>query len=279
MRLMNHLGKYLYCIIQCSEARTFDGIAPMGDANGPVHTVCHDGLAVVASDSPAREYENTRTNMLAHEHVVERVMREFTLLPVRFGTVTHDSTSAIPDIRKLLEKRFKEFDKLLVDMEGKVELGLKALWRDEKAIFQEILAENAAIRRLRNSLAGKKTAALRYEAVPLGKKVKEALDRKRSGEAARILALLKRLACRTQQNDVVMDRMVLNAAFLVDQSREGEFDQAVRKLDEEWGRRINFKYTGPNPPWNFVDIIINWEEILERRERVYKAERVATGNT
>ena len=264
MRLMNHLGKYLYCMIRCSEARTFEGVPPMGDTNGSVHTISHDGLAVVVSDSAVGEYESTRTNMLAHEYVEERVMREFTLLPVRFGTLTQNSSSAIPDIRTLLEKRFEEFDKLLADMEGKVELGLKALWKDEKAIFQEILAENAAIRRLRNSLAGKKTAALRYQAVPLGEKVKEALDRKRSGEAARILTPLKRLACRTQQNDVVMDRMVFNTAFLVDQSREGEFDQAVTKLDEEWGHRINFKYTGPNPPWNFVDIIVNWEEILER---------------
>lgn len=273
MRLMDHPEKYLYCycIIRSSEARTFEGFSPMGDTNGPVHAVSRDGLAVVVSDSALGEYESTRANMLAHERVVEGVMREFTVLPIRFGTLTQDGTSAIPDILKLLEKRFKEFDKLLADMEGKVELGLKALWRDEKAIFQEILGENAAIRRLRNSLAGKKTAILRYQAVPLGEKVKEELDRKRRGEAARILTPLKRVACRTRENNVVMDRMVFSAAFLVDQSREGEFDQAVTKLDEEWGCRINFKYTGPNPPWNFVDIIVNWEKILERES--------AAGNT
>jgi len=63
----------------------------------------------------------------------------------------------------------------------------------------------------------------------------------------------------------MMDRMVLNAVFLVDQGREGEFDQAVGQLDEEWGHRINFKYTGPNPPWNFVEITINWGEIKVRK--------------
>ena len=272
MRLMNHLGKYLYCMIRCSEARTFEGVAPMGDTNGPVHAVSRDGLAVVVSNSALGEYESTRTNMLAHERVVERVMSDFTVLPVRFGTLTQEASyAAIPDIRKLLEKRFEELDTLLADMEGKVELGLKALWRDKKAIFQEIVGENASIRRLRNSLAGKKAAALRYQAVPLGEKVKEALDRKKKVETARILAPLKRVACRTRENDVVMDRMVFNAAFLVDQSREGEFDQAVRKLDEEWGRRIEFKYTGPNPPWNFVEVTVNWEDIVERR--------VTTGNT
>ena len=258
---MNHPRKYLYCIIRCPDERIFEDLAPIGNADGPVHTISHDGLAVVVSDSAVGEYESTRTNMLAHERVVERVMREFTLLPVRFGTVARDSTSAIPDIRKLLENRLKEFDNLLANMEGKVELGLKALWKDEKAIYQEILAENPAIRRLRNSLAGKKPAALHYKAVPLGKKVKEALDRKRSREAASILVPLKRLAHRSQENDVVMDRMVLNAAFLVDQSVGREFDQAVRSLDEKSGHRVNFKYTGPNPPWNFVKIIVNWEEV------------------
>ena len=259
---MAHLGKYLYCIIRCSEERTFEDVAPVGDANGPVHTVPQDGLAVVVSDTPVKDHETTRANMLAHERVQERVMRDFTLLPVRFGSVTNDFASAIPDIRKLLEKRSQEFDHLLVDMEGKVELGLKALWRDEKAIFEEIVAENQGIRRLRNSLRRKSPEVVRFEGIPLGERVKKALEHKKSKEASGLLAPLRRVAPRIQENEVIVDRMLFNAAFLVDQSREGEFDQAARRLDEEWGHRINFKYTGPNPPWNFVEIIVNWEEIL-----------------
>ena len=258
---MAHLGKYLYCIIRCSEERTFEDIAPIGDANGPVHTVPHDGLAVVVSDTSVKDHETTRANMLAHERVQERVIRDFTLLPVRFGSVTNDFASAIPDIRKLLEKRSQEFDRLLVDMQGKVELGLKALWRDEKAIFEEIVAENQGIRRLRNSLRRKSPEVVRFEGIPLGERVKKALEHKKSREAAGLLAPLRRVAPRVHENEVIVDRMLFNAAFLVDQSREGEFDQAARRLDEEWGHRINFKYTGPNPPYNFVNIIVNWEEL------------------
>lgn len=188
-------------------------------------------------------------------------MRDFTLLPVRFGTVTHDFASAIPDIRKLLDKRFQEFDRLLSDMEGKVEVGLKALWRDEKAVFEEIVAENAAIRRLRNSLAGRPAEAIRLEAVPLGELVKEALERKKSKEAARILAPLRRLAGRGQENDIIVDRMITNAAFLVEAGRQGEFDGAMAQLDKEWGHRVIFKYVGPVPPYNFVNIVVHWEEL------------------
>ena len=110
---MADLGKYLYCIIRCSEERVFEDVAAIGDANGPVHTVPHDGLAVVVSDSPVREYEGTRANMLAHERVQERIMKDFTLLPVRFGTVA-DPASPTRDIQKLLEKRFQELDRLLL---------------------------------------------------------------------------------------------------------------------------------------------------------------------
>ncbi|MFH1560617.1 MAG: GvpL/GvpF family gas vesicle protein [Chloroflexota bacterium] len=257
---MTLLGKYLYCIIGCSEERTFEDVAPIGDAPGPVHTVPQNGLAVVVSDSPVAEYESTRANMLAHERVQERVMKEFTLLPVRFGTVAK-AASATQDIQKLLEKRFQEFDRLLADMEGKVELGLKALWRDEKAIFEEIVAENYAIRRLRNSLAGKPAAALRFEAVPLGEMVKKALGEKKRRETPGVLAPLRRVASRVQENDIIVDRMIVNAAFLVDEGRQGEFDRAVSKLDEELEQRVLFKYVGPVPPYNFVNITVNWQEL------------------
>lgn len=258
---MPQSGKYLYCIIRCYEERTFDDVAPIGEAQAPVHTLPHNGLAVVASDSPTPEYETTRANMLAHQRVQERVMKDFTLLPVRFGTVTKDFASAIPDIRKLLEKRFEEFDELLAEMDQRLELGLKALWRDEKAIFEEILAENAAIRRLRHSLNGKPPQATHYDRIRLGEMVKDALDRKKGAEAARLLTPLRRIAHRTQENDVLVDRMIANAAFLVDTGREEEFDRAVGKLEAELGHRLTFKYIGPVPPWNFVNIIVNWEEL------------------
>jgi len=256
---MVEMSKYLYCIIPCSDNRTFDADV-IGNGGGVVHTVCHQDLAVVVSDSPVRQYESTRRNMMAHEKAIERVMKEFTLLPVRFGTVT-DSTSPVHDIQKLLGSRFAEFEKLLRDMGGKVELGLKAFWRDEKTIFEEIVAENTDIRRLRNSLSGKSPEATHFDRIRLGEMVKEALNRKRAGEAARILQPLRRVAHSVRENEALGDRMVVNAAFLVDRSKEPEFDQAVSKLDEQFGERLVLKYIGLAPPYNFVNIVVDWKEL------------------
>ena len=256
---MAELGKYLYCIIPCSEKRTFDADV-IGNGSGVVHTVPHNGLATVVSDSPTTQYESTRRNMVAHEKVLETVMKEFTLLPVRFGTVA-DSASPEHAIQKLLVSRFEEFEKLLTDMEDKVELGLKAFWRDEKTIFEEIVAGNTDIRRLRNSLSGKSPEATHFDRLRLGEMVKEALNRKRAKEAAKILQPLRQLAHRVRENEVMGVRMVANAAFLVDMSREPEFDRAVSKLDEQFGERVTLRYIGSAPPYNFINIVVNWEEL------------------
>ena len=256
---MAEMGKYLYCIIPCSDNRTFDADV-IGNGGGVVHTVPHNGLAAVVSDSPVTQYESTRRNMMAHEKAIERVMKEFTLLPVRFGTIT-DSPSPIQDIQKLLGSRFEEFQKLLKDMEDKVELGLKAFWRDEKAIFEEIVAENADIRRLRNSLSGKSPEATHFDRVRLGEMVKEALNRKRAKEAAKILLPLRRIAHSVRENEALGDRMVVNAAFLVNKSKEPEFDDAVSRLEEQFSERVAFKYIGLAPPYNFVNIVVDWKEL------------------
>lgn len=254
---MAEQGKYVYCIIRCKDNRTFDAAA-IGEESGTVHTVCHHGLAAVVSDTPVKQYESTRKNMLAHEIVLETVMKQFVLLPVRFGTIA-DSDSATDDIHRLLTRRTDEFQKLLDDMEGKAELGVKAFWRDDKAVFEEIVAENISIKRLRDSLVGKPPAATHFDRMRLGEMVKEALERKKAREAATILLPLRTVARTLQENAVLVDRMIVNAAFLIRKDRMPEFDQAVNVLGEQLGDRTAIKYVGPVPPYNFVNIVVNWK--------------------
>lgn len=255
-------AKYLYCIVKCGEERSFNGVPAIGGGGDGIHTVVFEDLACVVSDSPDMKYDSTRANMMAHETVIEQVMREFTVLPIRFGTVTRkDSDSPVEDIRhKLLESRGKEFHSLHEEMDNKVELGLKALWRDEKTIYQEIVAEHGELRKLRDSVQGRSPEATHFDRMRLGEMVKKALDRKREREAKKLVARLRPIADRIQENRIIMDRMVLNAAFLVSKDRERECDEIVKTLDEELGERMVFKYTGPNPPFNFCEIAVTWGE-------------------
>lgn len=254
--------KYLYCVIAVGEERSFDAQA-IGNGDAGVHTVLFQDLAMVVSDSASEKYDHTRGNLLAHEKVIERVMGEgFTVLPVRFGTVTQaTSKSPVEDIRqKVLKVKAQEFHALLAEMDDKAELSLKALWRDEKTIFEEIVAENLGIRRVRDSLQGRPAAATHYQRASLGEQVKAALDRKREQEGARLRATFRPLTWKYRENKLVLDRMVVNDAFLVERCREKEFDQLVGQLDQELEHRLVLKYSGPNPPFNFVEIRVVWEE-------------------
>ena len=259
-------AKYLYCIIKYARKRRFNGVQAIGGRGDKVHTVVFRDLAAVVSDSPDMKYDSTRANMMAHQTVIEGVMRKgFTVLPIRFGTVTREgATSPVEDIQhKLLESRYKEFQGLHKDMDGKDELGLKALWRDEKAIFDEIVAGFPAVRRVRDSLLPQMVRppeTTHFDRMHLGELVKTAMDRKREREAKKLLSRFRPIADDICENKIVMDRMVLNAAFLVDKEREADCDEAVRTLDQELAERMVFKYTGPAPPFNFCEIVVSWEE-------------------
>ena len=246
--------QYLYAIIACREPRTFKALG-IGERGDPVHTVHHGRLAAVISASAQSEYDNSRRNMMAHTLVLEEVMAEFDLLPVRFGTVAPDVRAVE---RLLLEARYDEFTHLLGQMANRIELGLKAFWYED-AVFEEIVTENDAIRRLRDALDGRSPDETYYERIRLGEAVEKALADKRAHDEEAILSRLRPHVLKTRTNKTISDRMVLNAAFLVDADREPEVDAAVRALDAELGERLMFKYVGPVPPYNFVDIVVSWD--------------------
>src|SRR5947207_14358719 len=77
-------GKYVYCIIETDEARSF-GPMGIGGRGDDVYTVHYNGLAGVVSDTPIVVYDPTRENRLAHHQVNETVMRELTVLPLACG--------------------------------------------------------------------------------------------------------------------------------------------------------------------------------------------------
>src|SRR6267378_1828623 len=83
-------GKYVYCIIRNDRSREFGEIGIGSGAR--VYTVTHMDLSAVVSDTPIVIYDPTRENVLAHEFVNETVMREFTLIPIFWATISRSET-------------------------------------------------------------------------------------------------------------------------------------------------------------------------------------------
>lgn len=247
-------GKYIYCIIGSDEARDFGpiGIGGRGDI---VSTISYRDLSVVMSDSPVTKYVLSRENLMAHERVIEKVMENYTVLPVRFCTIA----ASAEEVRSLLRKRYTEFKHLLRDMDDKIELGLKAFWKKMDLIFGEITKENGGIRRLKEKMAARPSNQTYSDMISLGKIVKEALQEKKEAEAGKIMGIFKRTSVDFRINENHGDNMFLNAAFLVDRGREKEFDNLLDEIRENHNERIKLSYVGPVPPFNFVNIVVEWD--------------------
>jgi len=255
-------GKYIYCIIETKIERNFGPIG-IGGRGDEVTTIGYKDLGMVMSNSPMTKYVVSRENLLAHERVIEEVMKEFTVLPVRFCTIASNAD----EIRNLLDRRHREFKNLLRDMDHKIELGIKGLWKNMDLLFKEIIKENHEIKRLKEKMQndkGKKkfssTKTSLEAKVEVGKLVEEALKEKKDKEAEKIEETLRRAAIDYKRNKTIGDEMFINGAFLIDRGREKEFDNIMEDLSEEYKDRIKFMYAGPLPPFNFVNITIYPEE-------------------
>jgi len=255
-------GGYIYCIIGDDEERKF-AYPPIGGqesriSNG-VYSVSFRDIAVVISPSPIIKYPISRENTMAHQKVLEELMGDFTVLPVRFGTVAGSQNGISVDKRireEVLKPRYKEIKELLTRMDKKIELGLKAFWVDMEIIFQEIVDENSQIKKLRQRVLSKPVTQPFGEKATLGEMVKDALERKKENEEKDVLATLRKSSVEWRKNKVFGDNMITNSAFLVEKSRVEEFDGLIDKLDTAYKGRIKFKYVGPIPIINFVELVI-----------------------
>ncbi|MEW6275027.1 MAG: GvpL/GvpF family gas vesicle protein [Bacillota bacterium] len=243
-------GRYLYCLFASGEIQNFD---LSGIAGHAVYAVHYQDLVAAVSNTPATYLEPAREHVLAHQKVTSAIMQKYTVLPVSFGTICKTEE----ELSKLLREIYPEAKKNLDRIKDKIEVGLKIFWNKE-TFLQEIGEADPNINRLKKEIAAAKEKGIDPYVliIQLGQLVEEQVQRKRQSYLHLIYKPLLVHAAEARLNDPITEKMVLNAAFLINKDREAEFDQAVNNLYERFKNRLVFKYTGPWPPYNFVDIKI-----------------------
>jgi hypothetical protein len=246
-------GKYVYCIIRSDRVRDFGAIGIGGGQK--VFTVSYQDLAAVVSDTPIVIYDPTRENVLAHEFVNETVMREHTVIPMSFGTVFRSEE----DVSELLRSTYQAFSDVLDKMRDKIEFGLKVLW-DRERVVANLERENDEIRRLKDEISRHTTSSTYFARMQLGRLIESALEEMGARYVADVHDALKPVAVASRSNKPIGDRMILNAAFLVDRAQEQAFDERVKETSRRYEELLTFKYSGPWPPYNFVNIKLKLEK-------------------
>jgi len=244
-------GKYVYCIINSDKPLRFGAIG-IGVDPPDVYTIHYKNLAAVVSDAPLEVLDSTRDNVLAHERVNETVMHDHTVIPMSFGTIfkTHD------DIIELLRSAFDAFGDVLNKMQNKLEFGLKVLWDPEQAV-KDVESEDDDIAKLKKEISAQKGPTY-FARMQYGRLVDAALQARSERFVSSILAELRDVSVASRINKPIGDKMIMNAAFLISRNHEQAFD---RKIKDIAGRldQLTFKYTGPWPPYNFVNIRLKLE--------------------
>jgi hypothetical protein len=254
-RVHDGRGKYVYCIIQARDPLRF-GPLGIGAEPADVHTVNYKDIAAVVSDTPIEVHDPTRENVLAHERVNETVMREHTVIPMSFGTVfkTRD------DIVELLRAAYEAFNDVLNKMQDKLEFGLKVLW-DRDVMIRDIENEDEDVRRLKGEISSQKGSTY-FARMQYGRLMDAALEARSERYVRDIFEQLRPVSVASRANKPIGDKMIMNAAFLVAREKESAFDAKVKQIGARHGA-LTFKYTGPWPPYNFVNIRLKLERARE----------------
>jgi len=248
-------GCYVYGILQAREPVTF-GKMGIGGHGEMVYTVNYQDIAAVVSNTSVYIFDPTRENALAHEHVIETVMKNHTIIPMSFGTVFRTDD----DIREVLKSIYASLKDVLHQMSGKLEFGLKVNW-DRDQIIEDIKHDDEEVRQFHQEIIRKHLQSTYLARMQLGRMIDKALAERSIGYVRDIYEALRGVCVASRDNQPIGDKMIMNAAFLVEREREAEFDTAVNKIARKYGQRLKFKYTGPWPPYNFVNIRLKLERV------------------
>ncbi len=84
-------------------------------------------LALVFSEVASSSLQVTKENALAHHRVIAQIMQEQTIIPFRFGIIFNKTE----EMTGILAASYEEIKKTLKQLENKLELGLKVIWKKE----------------------------------------------------------------------------------------------------------------------------------------------------
>jgi hypothetical protein len=228
---------YVYGVTWADGART--DARGVGDAS--VRVLEHGELAALVSDLPSPDVRAKRRDLLRHADVLQQAFEQRTVVPLGFGTVFDSGDDVVAE---LLEPRYEELVSLLQELDGLVELTLRAFY-DDQAVLAAIVRDDPQIARLRG-LSGHGAQ------MALGEAVSRALADRRNRDADEIVAELLSLAREVVVEERVAEFELVRAAFLVERPAVEELETCAEQLAEGYGGVVRFKLTGPLPPHHFV---------------------------
>jgi len=261
------MGKYIYGVMNTGSHAAGSGVL----ASNGIYTVpCMDVSAVV-SDSGIIDYTNlpgdvAAQHLIRHQLVIEKVMQELTIIPMRLGTYVLSEDEVV----QVLTKGYRIFKEIFEKIEGRIEIDVVASWVDLNIVIKEV-SEEEEVRALKQILLNKKESITVDDQIKVGMLIKSHLNRKKDEYAHTIQDSLRDLCLDMKEYTMNDDMIIFNAAFFIDNGIRIPFEQRLDELNSGFGGKVHFKCIGPLPPYNFYVLEIKklqYEEIDRARGKL-----------
>ncbi len=220
------------------------GLAGVGDH--PVYRITHRRLGAAVSGIGPADLAPDLTRVRAYERVVNSYHRQGTVIPLRYGSVVSQETQVI----ELLDEYNQQYESLLQELEGCVEMGLRIL----------LPAASPGLPPGSRELAGPPPPAPPGPPERLGltyltaRKAHYAHQDRWTEEyrqvADRCLAQFAGLFVKSKTEAPSPRLPLLSLYFLIPRPAVVAFRRAFRQLTETESARLLL--SGPWPPYNFV---------------------------
>ena len=216
-----------------------------------IDAVSYRDVAAIISEYPSLEIKPLRQNLASHHHLIRSVMRWQTVVPVTFGHIS-ESKAAVLD---LLKQNYAAIRAELGRLDGKIEMGIKVLW-DVDNIFQHFVKNHRDLAQFRDHIFGRSSPPSQAEKIELGRLFDRKVSAEREQHAKTVFDVMGGVAAESRQLPPVDEKMVLNAAFLIERQKEQAFEEAVHLAARQFDSNFTFDYNGPWAPYNFVELVL-----------------------
>ncbi len=230
-----------------------------------IYNVSYRDIGITVSELNEETKEITDTYILEHERIVERLMEDFTVLPMRFLTIFNTKE----DILSMAELYYEDFKDNLARLHNKVEFGMKVIWPAD-TIKQRII--DVYHKTKHNVSISTESPAKTFVKEKFQEHI---IEKEFQEEANRCIAVVddyfNKIACEKKLKRLQTENLLLNASYLVDKQRQNDFKQAFEQLKNTPGD-LKFLFSGSWPCYNFVTLTkkvasfdyFNTEDMLNR---------------
>jgi hypothetical protein len=239
--------------------------------NSEVYAIPFRNISAIVSDRENVGLENLDRESLGyllvhHQKTIEELQsKEFNMLiPMRLGTIVNSKE----DVLRILTNGYELIVNVLKKIEFLTEIDIAVTWADFPETLKAI-AMHPDIVALKENLMKNIGNLSQLDQVKVGMLMQEKLEQRNKAVELRILDVLSPYTTDIKIHDVMNDQMISNSAFLMNRNVKDKFEQAIDKLDEEFGGLLNFKLVGPLPCYSFFTMEIealNPEHIAQAKD-------------